>query len=658
MKKFLLVFILIVISAVTLKGSPEITNWADFVSQEGNLWSVRFSERGTIVSLYGIGRSRAATASDAAWRFLKQHYKLLGIQSLSDLRLLTTEQTSLGTHFRYKQYYGGLPIARSETSIHVNKRNQIIAANSQYFNLKGNIGVVGNPAEAYANIKRIFGHGAWILNTGLTVFPFGTEPRLAWRIEVETQNAQSWLLYVDAANPRIILQASKTFLQAEGVANVWTENPVVTSERTNQRLLYMDATKALSGQFVRTYNANFKQNVLDVVIPSITLSKFSTAKRPDRKYNFSEVDARLSEAMAYYHINRVHDHWRSVGFHGLDARAPVFVNIQTVQGAGWDNAQYLRSSQFPKTGVFIFGAGQKFNNFGLDGDVYYHEYGHGVLDRIVPGMLESVESVYPLAFHEGFADISACSVTGNSRMGEFASINKASGKWEGRNLENKNRYPANVTAPVIKIPEPHYTGLIAGGAWWDLQKQIGLQKAHQILYQSLQLLPSEMNFFDLRDAMSAADESLNNGANGIANSNAFAKHGIKGPNKGQKGVLRFQGLKVAGGPQNQDAQIKTTFQRGDIIYLIAEYDASGLSPGYNLVPIAFLFSTPLSSNAGALPLISGLTNGSHHGLKGAHLYEVDTDSDTTPGMYTFTLGGRLGGTNQTFPITSVSFTLN
>jgi len=658
MKRFLLGFILVVVSAAALKGSPETTNWADFVSQEGNLWRVQLSEKGTVISLYGIGRSRAVTPNDAASRFLKQHYKLLGIQNLNDLRLLTTEQTSLGTHFHYKQYYGELPVARSEISVHVNKRNQIIAANSQYFNLKGNIGVVGDAAEASANIRRIFDREALIYNTGLTVYPQATDATLAWRIEVETRNARSWLLYVDASNPRVILQASKTFLQAEGEANIWSENPIVNSGRSTQRLLYMDATKALSGQFVRAYNANFKQNVLDVVIPTIPLSKFTTAKRPDRKYNFAENDSRVSEAMAYYHINRVHDHWRSIGFHGLDSRAPVFVNIQTVQGAGWDNAQYLRSNQFPKTGVYVFGAGQKFNNFGLDGDVYYHEYGHGVLDHIVPGMLEAIESVYPLAFHEGFGDISACSITGNSRMGEFASINKASGKWVGRNLENKNRYPANVTAPVIKIPEPHYTGLIASGAWWDLQKQIGLQKAHQILYQSLPLLPSEMNFFDLRDAMSAADESLNNGADGTAILNAFAKHGIKGPNKGQKGVLRFQGLKVAGGPQNQDAQIKTTFQRGDIIYLIAEYDAAGLSPGYNLVSVGFHFSAPPSSNAAALPLISGLSNGSHHGLKGAHLYEVDTDSDTTPGMYTFTLSGRLGGTNQTFPSTSVSFTLN
>lgn len=658
MKRFLLVYILIVISAITLKGSPQTTDWSDFVSQEGNRWRVQFSENGNVISLYGIGRSHAATPSQATSRFLRQHYRLLGIQNLNDLRLFTTEQTLLGTHFRYKQYFGKLPVARSEISIHVNKRNQIIAANSQYFNLKGNIGVVGNPAEADSNIRRIFGHDVWLVNTGLTVYPQGTEPRPAWRIEVETHNAQSWLLYVDAASPHVILQASKTFLQAEGEAKIWSENPVVSSERTNQRLLYMDATKALSGQFVRTYNANFKQNVLDVVIPTIPLSKFTTAKRPDRKFDFAENDARLSEAMAYYHINRVHDHWRNVGFRGLDARAPVFVNIQNVRGAGWDNAQYLRSSQFPKTGVFIFGAGQKFNNFGLDSDVYYHEYGHGVLDHIVPGLLEAVESVYPLAFHEGFGDISACSITGNSRMGEFASMNKASGKWEGRNLENKNRYPANVPAPEIKIPEPHYTGLIASGAWWDLQKEIGLQKAHQLLYHCLQLLPSEMNFFDLRDAMSAADESMNSGVNGAAIMNAFAKHGIKGPNKGQKGVLRFKGLTIAGGPQNQNAQIKTTFQRGDIIYLVAEYDASGLSPGYNLVPVFFNFNAPSNSNAGALPLISGLTNGPHHGLKGAHLYEVDTDSDTTPGMYTFTLSGRLGGTNQTFAAASVSFTLN
>jgi Zn-dependent metalloprotease len=658
MKKYLLGFIVLILSAVTLKGAPETTNWADFVSEEGNLWRVRFSKRGTIVTLYGRGLSTAATPIDAASRFLNQHYRILGIENIKDLRLLTTEQTSVGTHFHYKQYFGDLPVARSEINVQINKTNQLIAASSQYFNVKANIGQIRNPRDAYAIISRIFGREASIYNSGLNVYPLETEARLVWRIIVETQNAQSWLLYVDALDPHVILQASKTFLQAEGEANIWSENPVVTSERTTQRLLYMDATKALSGQFVRTYNANFEQNVLDVVIPTIPLSKFTTAKRPDRKFNFSEDDARLSEAMAYYHMNRVHDHWRNVGFHGLDAKAPVFVNIQTVQGAGWDNAQYLRSSQFPITGVFIFGAGQKFNNFGLDGDVYYHEYGHGVLDHIVPGMLEAVESVYPLAFHEGFGDISACSITGNSRMGEFASINRASGKWEGRNLENKNRYPANVPAPEIKIPEPHYTGLIASGAWWDLQKQIGLQKAHQLLYQSLQLLPSEMNFFDLRDAMSAADESLNNGLNSAAITNSFGKHGIKGPNKGQNGVFRFQGLKVAGGPQNQDAQIKTTFQRGDIIYLIAEYDASGLSPGYNLVPIAFHFNAPPSSNAGALPLISGLTNGAHHGLKGAHLYEVDTDSDTTPGMYTFTLSGRLGGTNQSFPAESVSFSLN
>lgn len=658
---FATVVILCFAAAGIWSASPDpLPRWATFVAKEGNHWAVHPSDHNTLMALYGLGRSRSASPEQAATSFLQQYSSMLDIRDVHTLRLEQTEHSALGVHLRYRQYYAGLQVVSSEISIHVNQRNQIIGANSRYFSLKGPVeSPCPSVKAAITALRFLHGQGA-IANPKLMVLPLGSEPRPVWRYEAVARNGLSWLLYVDGVNPSVILRAVKTFVEFEGQGTVWPENPVASPARALLKFPHMDATRALSGRYLRVYDANFKQSIVDIVgQTTVQFSKFTTAKNPSRKYNYNEGDARLSEAMAYYHINRVHDRWQSLGFQGLNTRAPIFVNVAAFGGgAGWDNAQYFRAPQFPRTGAFLFGAGQVFHNFGLDGDVYSHEYGHGVLDHVAPGLLEAIESVYPAAFHEAFGDISACALSGNSRMGEYASLNRQTGKWEGRNLDNNNRYPVQVPDPETRVAEPHHTGLIAGGAWWDLQKQIGIPKAQTIIFHALGLLPSEMNFFDVRDAMVAADQSLNAGTNGAAITAAFAKHGITGINQGQKGRLQFKGLLVTGGSPNQNEQIKNTFQRGDLIYLVAQYDGAGLSPGYNLVPMHFSFQQPSGGDTFAFPLISEVHSGSHRGLKGVHLFEVDTDQNTKPGTYTFVVSARLGGTSQSFPQASVSFTLN
>ena len=656
-----LVILALAVAVTGFSGTPPTPAqvWSSFLTREGGGWAVHRSDRGTIVALYGLSRAGADSAGETVSDFLKRYSLMMGISNPAGLRLERVERSLLGTHFRFRQYYGGLPVASSEVNIHVDHASRLIAASSRFYDLHGSVQEPRNATEAAATASRFLGVGDTVTHPKLFVFPSGGEPRPAWRCEGAARDGRAWILYVDAVDPRVILRAVTTTVQFEGQGSVWTENPSVNATRSQVKFLHMDSSKALSGQYVRVYDANFKRSLLDVAMPSIDLAKFTTASSPNRKYIYPEGDARLSEAMAYYHMNRTHDRWRSLGFRGLDSRAPVFVNIAMTQdGPGWDNAQYSRAPQFPKTGKYLFGAGQVFHNFGLDGDVYAHEYGHGVLDHAVPALLEAVESVYPQSFHEAFGDISACALSGNSRMGEFASINNKTGKWEGRNLDNKNRYPVHVSDPEKHMAEPHHTGLIAGGSWWDLQKEIGIPRAQALLYQSLGLLPGEMSFFDLRDAMAAADATLNGETNHAAILAAFAKHGIKGADSGQKGRIQFKGLLVTGGPPSRDEQIKSTFQRGDIIYLVAQYDGAGLSPGYNLVPERFSFGQPPGGDAFAYPLIAEVGNGPHRGLKGLHLYEVDTESTTAPGVYTFVLSARLGGTNRTFPQATISFTLN
>ena len=96
-------------------------------------------------------------------------------------------------------------------------------------------------------------------------------------------------------------------------------------------------------------------------------------------------------------------------------------------------------------------------------------------------------------------------------MAEYALRFKSNRKFVGRDLENNNRYPNNVIYPAFKSSESHHTGLIFGGAWWDLQKRIGVEEAQKILYKGLRMLPKEMTFFDVRDSMLTVDQNQNGG---------------------------------------------------------------------------------------------------------------------------------------------------
>ncbi|HSE42628.1 MAG TPA: M36 family metallopeptidase, partial [Acidobacteriota bacterium] len=511
--------------------------------------------------------------------------------------------------------------------------------------------------SAYNTAREMFGNDASISDQGLWIFPQGSRGKAVRRLLIETDLSRggSWLVYLDATNPRIALISKRAALTFEGEGNIWLENPVTTPSRQSQVFRNMDATKSLSGKFVKVLNANSKH---DASLP-LKLSDYTTAKEGDRKYNYEENDLRLAEAMAYFHINRVHDQWSLFGFHGLDARAPVIVNLAVSDGgAGWDNAQYQRSARFPRTGLYTFGSGNQYENTGLDADIYYHEYAHGVLDKINSKLLDSVESIYPAAFHEAFADISAAAITGNSKFAEFGFRLKQSKQFRGRNMNNRKKFPQDVVWPEAQLSEPHYTCLIADGTWWDLQKLIGRYQAQRLLYDSARMLSTKMNFFDVKDAMLAADRTLNNGANSAAIERSFQLHGLGGTNPGQKGTFSVQRLLTAALPPGSNYVVQSTFSKGEMVTLILEYNASNLLPGYWLVPSKLEVNGPSGATPRTQFLIAEVFNGEHQGTKGVYFAEIYTDSSSPSGTYTVKFQPRLGGTDRIFTEQSVTFTLN
>ncbi len=586
--------------------------------------------------------------------FLLIPFLLDSAEDKDQWKLLTVEQSAIGKHVQYQQMYGGIPVFGSYARVSTDSSGRIIARSSTMVALHGKMEYPLDAQFAVSTARR-FGNGNLIYNDGLRILPSDSKPKLVWQISIDSENVAfgSWILLVDAQNPRIIQRAIKTFFNFEGQGNVWTENPATTPNRVIQTLPNMDSSRTLSGKFVRVYNAN---TAFDVASP-LHLSDYTRAKEESRVYNYAENDPKVEEAMGYFHINAVHDRWRSVGFRGLDRRLPIFVNVAgTDGGPGLDNSLYSRNRKFRKTGFLGFGAGDQFENAALDAEIVYHEYGHAVLDKLRPEFLDSTESVYPLSLHEAVGDISAAALSGNPKLFDFGFSSRDTHQYFGRKLNNKNRFPKSVIDKTFHLAEPHHTGLILGGSWWDLQKQIGAIPAQQLLFESFHLLPANPDFFDVRDAMIAADGALHSSANTAAIQKAFAKHGITGNNPGQTGQLDFLGLKTAVLPAGSGSyQLQNTFNRGEIVWVIAEYDASRLTPGYNFVPENFRIDGPSGSDYFVVPNIWQVFDGNHGGLNGLFLFEIHTGDGTTPGQYTVTTNGRLGGTQNVLSEKSLTF---
>lgn len=112
------------------------------------------------------------------------------------------------------------------------------------------------------------------------------------------------------------------------------------------------------------------------------------------------------------------------------------------------------------TAINFFHASTKCQNTGLVQDVVFHEFGHALhSEEIIEGV-----GAFDGAMSEGAADFLAASITGDAGMGRgFFYNNDAL-----RNLDP----PFKEFLWPDDVQEIHHTGLIYGGAFWDLRKQL------------------------------------------------------------------------------------------------------------------------------------------------------------------------------------------
>ena len=274
---------------------------------------------------------------------------------------------------------------------------------------------------------------------------------------------------------------------------------------------------------------------------------------------------------------------------GLDKPLPANVNLSQTCNAFFDG----RSINF-------MSAGATCQNTGLIEDVVYHEFGHALhLAEIVDGV-----GAFDGAMSEGAADFLTASITGDpgTARGFFYSDEPL------RHLDP----PGDEATWPEDIGEVHRTGLIYGGAMWDLRTSLiatlgtpsGLALTHRIYLATLRRATSIPT--SLLEAL-ATDDDDGDLANGTPHEclirAAFGRHGLRTASAvaAQPGALDTPSpsTEVTVDLSGLSALCATdTIDRVDLIWLpgYTRLPAAGTSPMTALSPTRYAAPLPLPSD--------------------------------------------------------------
>lgn len=226
------------------------------------------------------------------------------------------------------------------------------------------------------------------------------------------------------------------------------------------------------------------------------------------------VDAQVS-AYAYAAIAKAIGRRIDPTLAWLDQPIAVHVNIdQTCNAFSTGDA------------IHFFRASAECQNTARVADIVHHEFGHSFhAQSIIPGAGGSDSSIV-----EGVADFFAANISGDSGIGRGLAYDDTPVR-ELDPIGSERVYPRDLT------PISHWTGLIIGGALWDLRAQLAAQLAaaeatavtDRIFLGILQRASDVTTAYQAALVADDDDGDLGNGTpHGCTIESAFGRHGLAG----------------------------------------------------------------------------------------------------------------------------------
>jgi len=282
---------------------------------------------------------------------------------LPDLRLESVRESLTGTHYRYRQYVAGRPVAGGGTVVTITKDGSRLEESS---------------------LARLAGPAPQGLSRGTTVLNDGGVARFVDRSIAHRRTLEPVAEYHDALTGELIREEPLYYNAKEG--RVFKVNPVVALNAPELR----DQNDAATAVPEAAYSAVTLRDLAEsgpLRGPWVEIRDLEPNANPQvdaaGSLSFNRADDGFEEVNTYYHVDRAQRYLQELGYRGVRGVVPYAIEADPHGAGGADNSYYI-SGAIPGRGTLIFGDGG--TDDAEDSDLIVHEYLHAIQDWIAPAV--------------------------------------------------------------------------------------------------------------------------------------------------------------------------------------------------------------------------------------------------------------------------------
>ncbi len=682
-----------VVSSALRSRATAVNNFRATLKSENadNLRAVA-NDTGAIKNIFIDGAPLSAPqpgAPDAVARgFLNRHDALFSLtgEAIAELKL-NREDNDEGTSFLdYVQTIDGVKVFEGDVQVVVNRSGEVLSVREGFlvtgqqvaaepaldeaqgiataFQHAGRT-VMPSFAETSARASRgdraafanpLSAHNEEVLSE-LSVMRIGDEARLAWHVFADVGANEWYEILVDAGSGELLYRRNLYVFEAQGT--VYTEHPSANPTRQllsfvgnttiNTTAGWMGTSTVTTGNNAEAYLDTNADNAPDANNTTGLSNGHASSSTQDFTFPFSTtVDPRTQQAAVvtnlFYFNNVMHDFSYNLGFtesagnfqtnnYGRGGLAADSVRAEAQDGSGTNNANFATppDGQRPRMQQYLFTSPNPDRDSSMDGDVVFHEYGHGISNRLI-GNGSGLGGTQSGAMGEGWSDYWACTLGNDGMVGEYATGNTTAGIRRAAYTVPANTVHDSYADVCAGGCQVHRDGEVWAATLWDLRTQLGAAITDRIVLNGMKFTPSRPSFLNARDGILQADQNLNGGANRCAIWTVFARHGMGVSAVGNDGTTH-----TAASDLPSDCGGTCTFS---ISPASASVAAAGGSGSVSVTAGAGCAWTA-TSNAAFITITAG-TSGTGSGTVS---YSVAANTSTTSRTGTLTVAG------QTFTVT-------
>ncbi len=466
--------------------------WRSFQEAHGEGWVALWDEAtGTPTRFWGPGwpvDGQALADDEAAWQVgwevLRDAGNLLGDVELEDLAPRALDRRAGITTLTFERTWRGLPVEGARVSLRFKAGRFVMGGLSTMPGIAVPTAAQVDPGQAEHAALDELGWSPeasdFVTAPRLVVLPLLGERmgeadyRLAWRLEARATDRVSYrVVWIDASDASFLAWEERirfiTGTVEGSVDDRYPENGLTTAPLPGVALEVGAASTTADATGAFTVTADLPADV-EFIAGSSHFDIISHSSGGNTTFiDTMEADGDVvtgaptasSEGAARQQRAELDAH---VAAHVVRARALAI--DPSFPWASWDAEVHVNRNDaecnawFDESSTINFvRQGGGCNNTARLADVIYHEYGHGFHGwSIVAGA-----GAFDGALSEGLSDYMSATITGDPAMGRgFFVGNDAPLRY----IEDNYVWPDDISQ------DTHYTGLIIGGALWDLRKQL------------------------------------------------------------------------------------------------------------------------------------------------------------------------------------------